>query len=125
MTIREIEPQEWERLAPVYEANGDRLPSFEANRVIIAEVNGEIVGMCGLNAIVHVGPLWVSEEFRGRGVAGAMTAKAGSLVAECGGAGYFMFPSTPESVKVVEKMGLIERAWKVFERTLYCLLVEL
>ncbi len=116
MTIREIEPQEWERLAPIYEANGDHLPSPEANRVIIAEVNGEIVGMCGLNTIVHVGPLWVSEKHRGMGVSGRMAARVASIVADAGEVGYFMFPSTQESVKAVEKMGLKERAWKVFER---------
>ncbi len=116
MTIREIEPQEWERLAPIYEANGDRLPPTGANRVVVAEVNGEIVGMCGLNLIAHVGPLWVHEDFRGFGVAGAVASKAGSLAVELGGAGYFMFPSTLASVKVVEKLGLKERAWKVFER---------
>ncbi len=116
MTIREIEPQEWERLAPVYEVNGDRLPPTASSRVFIAECEGKIVGMCGLNVIAHVGPLWVDPEYRGRGIAELVVSKADDAVLDCGGIGYFMFPSTPESVKVVEKLGLSKRAWSVYER---------
>jgi len=114
--IYEIDPAAWARLAPIYLSQGDVLPSAEQNRAIIAEENGKIVGMCGINLVAHVGPLWVDPDRRGQGLAHGMTQAAEDLIRKLGGRGYLMFPSNEASRRVTEKMGLEAVDWKVYRR---------
>jgi len=117
MTLeREIDPSEWPRLSFIYHSQGDTLPPAEQNRVIVSESAGRIVGMCGLNLVAHVGPLWVDPEFRNQGIAHKLTASAEALIRDLGGKGYLMFPSNAASVRVAEKMGLDLADWKVYRR---------
>ena len=114
--VHEIDPAEWGKLEPIYQSQGDTLPSAEQNRVIVAESGGGIVGMCGVNLVAHIGPLWVAPEFRGNGMGQAMTQAAEDLIKQLGGKGYLMFPSNRASSRVAEKMGLEQMSWKVFRR---------
>lgn len=82
---------------------------------MVAEADGRIVGMCGVNLVAHVGPLWVAEEFRRRRIGTDLAKAAGELVRELGGKGYLMFPSNERSVAIAEKLGLKKMSWQVYE----------
>ncbi|MCE5309637.1 MAG: GNAT family N-acetyltransferase [Acidobacteriales bacterium] len=114
VTVRHIPPEEWERLRGTYEQQGDTLPRAEQNTAIVAEVDGKIVGMWGINLLIHAGPLWVDPEWRGKGVPDQMGVALDELVKNAGGKGYLMFPSNKGSEQVAVRMGLKPAAWKIY-----------
>ena len=115
VTYRQISPDEWGRLQEIYRENGAELPEAERNTAIVAEVAGRVVGMWGINLVIHAGPLWVDPEWRGKGVSDGMSKALDALVRPLA-SGYLMFPSNAASERVARRIGLEEMNWKVFRR---------
>jgi GNAT superfamily N-acetyltransferase len=116
LTCRQLPPEEWSNLADIYRAQADELPQAEQNTAIVAEVDGRIVGMWGLNLIAHAGPLWVDPEWRGQGVPDRMGHALDELVKRLGGKGYLTFPSHRGAEEAMIRLGLTPTTWKVFKR---------
>jgi GNAT superfamily N-acetyltransferase len=114
LTIRRLPPEEWEKLRSAYASQGAELPPPEQNTAIVAEADGKIVGLWGINLTVHAGPLWVDPEWRGKGVPDAMSGSLDELIRSFGGRGYLMFPSNKGSEQVAVRMGLRPVNWKIY-----------
>ena len=114
LKIRQLPEEEWERLREIYEANGDVLPPPDNQTAIVAEVDGKIVGVWGINVQVHAGPLWVDPKWRGLGVPDRMGDALDELVRGLGGKGYLTFPSNAQSERVMQRRGLELKDWKVY-----------
>jgi len=66
--VRELPVEEWPKLLEVpgpYKEQGT-LPVAAHNRMIVAEVNGEIVGYWGAFTVVHTEPVYIQPEYRQR-----------------------------------------------------------
>ena len=114
--IRQLPPEEWARLTEIYQSQADQLPPSEHNTAIVAEIQGRIVGMFGINLIAHAGPIWVDPEWRGTGISQRMGAALDELIRNSGGKGYLMFPSNRGSELVAIRLGLRPRHVKVYQR---------
>lgn len=116
IAFRELRADEWERLRPIYEENGDTLPSPESNAAFIAEADGKIIGLFGLNLVAHAGPVWVDAEWRGKRIADEMAQQLMKAAEAAGAKGFLMFPSNPQSESLAKRMGLVPVAVKVYKR---------
>jgi GNAT superfamily N-acetyltransferase len=68
--IRILPPDEYYRLAFLFVANGGQLPAPPMSQIAVAEdSNGDIIGCGVLQLVAHFEPIWVSEDYRNRGVA--------------------------------------------------------
>ena len=63
-TARLLPPDEWHRLAEFEPFKTHGLPTVEHWRVIVGEVDGEIVGFCCLFNAVHWEPWWIAPAYR-------------------------------------------------------------
>ncbi|HLG97143.1 MAG TPA: GNAT family N-acetyltransferase [Bryobacteraceae bacterium] len=115
ITIRLLPDSEWARLKDIYAANGWELPSPEHNRAVVAEHAGEIIGMWGMNAIAHAGPLYVAPEFRKQGIAVLLGRGVEREMLSLAEGRFLVFASNPGSIAVARKLGYREHGWKVFE----------
>lgn len=67
--VRELPPEEWERLLPFPPFDVGGLPAPEYNRIIVAELGGpggEIVAYWMVLTCVHTEPVWIHPEHRSR-----------------------------------------------------------
>lgn len=113
---RQLGADEWERLRHIYEEQGVPLPPADSNLAVIAEANGEVVGLCGINMVIHMGPLWVDPAWRGQGVSDGIAAEADRMIRSMGASGYLMFPSNKGSAGVAERLALEPTGCQVFQR---------
>lgn len=113
---RQLPATEWEKLTDIYRAHSDELPPAEQNTAVVAEVDGRIVGLWGLNVVLHAGPLWVAPEWRGRGVSDQMGAAIEKLAHDLGSKGYLMFPSNQHAERAAARAGLTPVDWKVYRK---------
>lgn len=118
VTCRQLPAEEWDRLETIYRQQSDALPEAAQNTAIVAECDGRIVGMWGINLVAHAGPLWVDPEWRGKGVSDQMNAALNELLRDAGAKGYLMFPSNEASEKVAVRVGLTLTGWKVYKKEL-------
>jgi hypothetical protein len=66
--VRELPVEEWSRLLEVpgpYKDNGT-LPIAAHNRIIVAEIDGAIVGYWGAFTVVHTEPVYIQPAYRQR-----------------------------------------------------------
>ena len=113
---RQLPAAEWEKLTEVYRSQSDELPPAEQNTAVVAEVDGRIVGMWGLNLVLHAGPLWVAPEWRGKGVSDQMGAAVEQLARNLGAKGYLMFPSNEHAERAAARAGLTPAQLKVYRK---------
>lgn len=60
-TYRLLQPDEWDRVAPIFERYGSRMPPPQVASIAVAERDGEIIGFLTLQPMLHVEPVWVAE----------------------------------------------------------------
>ena len=66
LVFRELEPEEWPRLLEFEPFKSSGLPADNGHwRILIAEVDGEIVGCTSVHSQVHWDPWWIADEHRG------------------------------------------------------------
>lgn len=67
VTIRELPPEEWARASEVGgPLHGRPLPPAAHARILVGEVEGQIVAYWVLAAMAHLDPLWIDEAYRHR-----------------------------------------------------------
>lgn len=68
LTFREVEPEEWPRLLAFEPFKSAGLPENNGHwKILVAEIDGVIVGCTGLHTQVHWDPWWIAESYRGNG----------------------------------------------------------
>lgn len=66
LTFRDVPSEEWPRLLEFEPFKSNGLPEDNGHwKILVAEVDGEIVGCTGLHTQVHWDPWWISPEHRG------------------------------------------------------------
>jgi hypothetical protein len=66
--VRELPVDEWPKLLEIdgpYQTQGS-LPDAHYNRIIVEEVEGEIIGYWGAFTVVHTEPVWLHPAYRMR-----------------------------------------------------------
>jgi hypothetical protein len=63
-TVRQLPAEEWARLLDLEPFASGGLPDPEHWRIIVAEVDGRIVGFCGLFNTVHWDPWWIDQAYQ-------------------------------------------------------------
>jgi len=58
--------EEWSKVENVFIQNGTILPSPELSAIAVARHGNEIVGFHCRQPVMHVEPIWIREDFRGR-----------------------------------------------------------
>ncbi len=105
-TVRRLPAQEWDRLLPLpFAARG--LPSPELTQVVVAEVDGEIVGVWAAMTAVHLDGLWVAPGHRGTTLAGRLLKEMKTLLAEYRISTVFTIISTEAVMALAYKAGFV------------------
>ncbi len=114
LLVRQLLPEEWQRLLPFYLEQGASLPPPET--AVIAEYKGHIVGLFALNVLLHAGPVWVAREWRGQGISDRMGQQLDELARATAFPGYLMLPSNPHSARLAVRLGLEPTGCSVYQR---------
>ena len=117
MTVRELPLDEWEKLRafPPFDTGG--LPSPEYFRVLVVEVDGRIIGLCGLSNQVHWDPWYVDPTHQGKaGVFRTLVGKGLEVLREFGVHGvHTTVPDTrPDLQQLVEKFGYVAAPGRLY-----------
>jgi len=89
-TVRELPPEEWDRLLVFEPFNSKGLPSPERTRILVVENPArEIVGWWFLFAALHAEPLWLREDYRKAGTTRRMIRGMQKLLVEVGAGSAF------------------------------------
>lgn len=102
-----------DKVEPIYKMMGGEINP----RAIIAVIKDgeEVVGMAAVEEVLHLGPIWVKEDHRGKGLADLLIKKLESVLRK-GSLGYYTFPSNDSCRKVFDKLGLVKTDWSVYKR---------
>jgi len=66
-TIRLLPAEEWERLRAFEPFATQGLPNQPKHwAIVVAEVEGQIIGFWGMHDAIHIDPLWIHEAHRAR-----------------------------------------------------------
>ena len=113
VVLRDLEPEESEKLKPVLQRVGFYLPLPHLASVIVAEYQGEIVGFGTAQLMCHVEPLFVYPEWRGTGLAGIL---ADAVAAKLDGKPYICIAGNAFAEQICRERGMREVPGKVFVR---------
>ena len=64
MTTRYLPITEWNRLAPICKEQNWALPHPLSSRAIVAEVDGQIVGVLFMQSLLQIEPAWVDKKHK-------------------------------------------------------------
>lgn len=118
MTVRELPIAEWEKLRdfPPFDIAG--IPSSDEHfKILVAEVDGRIIGLCGLSTQIHWDPWFIDPTHQGKsGVFRALVAEGLGILRAVGAAGvHTTVPlDRPDLVDLVQRFGFIDAPGKLF-----------
>lgn len=113
MTVRKLTTEEWGRVSSIFlkEFNENPPPASEST-IVVAEEEGEIVGLLTVQSVVHVEPLWIKDTHRGRYIIPLLVNKVSSLFPALPCA--FAYTRSTRLATLLEYFGLEPLDWKVF-----------
>lgn len=103
MVIRELPPAEYHRLLGLDPIVAPPPPN--SGHVVVAEENGEIVGVAGLYTVVHIDGWWIRPDFRGRFVLIRMWRAILALLARYRISGALSLAETPAVGGYLDRLG--------------------
>lgn len=106
MTIRELPPEEFSRLADVPELRG--LEEQEV-KVLVGEDDGEIVAFWLIGLAVHLEPIWVREDKRNGLVVGRLWKEMRRILDACGINSAFSTTGSDEVAGYLERLGFVHQ----------------
>lgn len=108
LDVRFLEPHEFWRIAPLFEAEGAPLPDPNYGRVVVAMDGLKVVGVIVAQMVLHVEPIIVDKEYRGRGVWQGMAEMMDGYLSAVGVAGAYAQPVHESTKHMCEQMGYKE-----------------
>lgn len=120
-TARVLPPDEWDKLADFEPFKSHGLPTVEHWRVIVGEVDGEIISFCCLFNAVHWEPWYIAPAYRKHpGLIRAMINKTDEelLAAKVGNVFVCVSDDLPEQQALVERFGFEPAPGKLYILTL-------
>lgn len=113
LTVRLLAPDEFDRLEPLFAAEGQPVPMPEVSEVAIAESTdtGELLAIFCLQPWLHGEPIWVHPDHRGNGLAGMVIGRINQLNIR-----YVSFAPAdkPEVIQLCLDNGMEELPYRVF-----------
>lgn len=115
MEYRELPPDEWSKVAPIFHFYGALLPATELAHIFVAEDDeGKIVGFLTLQLVPHMEPMWVEEQERGR----VSLLKLAKMAEGHLGAGTYFVSSSDERIQKLYKKFRMHPVSGVWSKTL-------
>lgn len=115
--IREIRPEEWQKLEPVFRAQGGRLPvPAQSTAAVAMDRDGNIVGFWALQRCWHAGPLWIHPDYRGTGLWRRLHARIVAMFAPKEGNGFYSFSGEPKVEHMFRELGYRDLGYKLWAR---------
>jgi hypothetical protein len=97
---------EWETIERVCTERNWMSLNRVLTRVLLAKVDGEIVGFHVMQLVPHVEPLWVEEEQRGTGLAQQLSDAMVAFLQSVGARGWVVIADSPHAVKMCKDHGM-------------------
>lgn len=116
MTVRLIEPREWQALAPVFAQEGGRMPAPETSWAAVAYDEKGLAGFWTVQLCWHAGPLWIREDHRGRGLWRKLHAVLDAMFRKMPGAGYYSFSAEAKVEKILGDLGYTNLGYRVWAK---------
>lgn len=120
MITRILPLNQYHLVKKIFEDNGGRLPDpgeWSKNIIVTQTESGEIIAMAVYELVPHLGPIWVKEDLRRRGLCSRLIKYIEeAFTSGKKHTGYYMFPSTDISKALAKKLGLQKMDWEVWKR---------
>lgn len=115
MTIRELHPSEFYKLADNEWLEPKHRPIEGVTRVVVAEDEaGKIQGFAFVQFVPHVEPVWVADKHRFGTVAARLFERARGLLS--GKGGFITHATNEQHGNYLTRLGLVKREnWQVFD----------
>jgi N-acetylglutamate synthase-like GNAT family acetyltransferase len=104
MTVRQLPPEEWHKLAELPIASGG-IPDPMRCEIVVAEEDGKIVGTWGLVMTPFLEGLWVEEEYRKSSAAPKLLVEMKKLLVERGVIQAFTLVQSTDVLILAHKAG--------------------
>ena len=106
INLWEATPDELAQIDFVFGASGFTPLSTRTTRVLVAEVGKRIVAFHILQLVPHAEPQWVSEEYRGTGLAGEMADAMVEFLRSMQSRGWFVVADSPHAEVLCRRHGM-------------------
>ena len=116
MMIREIQPDEWEKVAQVVASDGGHMPARNQSTIIVAVDEQGLAGFWAVQQCWHAGPLWIREDQRGTGLWRKLHKAVDALFERAPGSGYYSFSGMPKVEAIFTKLGYRNLGYKVWAK---------
>lgn len=118
---RVLEPNEFDRLAPIFSPRGLPLPDPLIERVGVAEENSKIVGMSILRLLPLIDGLWADKQYRGGRIDYAkLIGVAEQPLRDIPNSRCYAFITNSHIRKIAENLNYKPLRWQVFEKEFTC-----
>lgn len=118
---RVLEPNEFDRLSPIFEPRGLPLPDPLIERVGVAEDNGQIVGMSILRLLPLIDGLWAEKSYRGGMIDySRLIGIAEQPLREIPNSRCYAFITNSHVRQIAEDLHYKPLRWQVFEKEFKC-----
>ena len=111
MTFRDLPPDEWGKVEPIFKQHGVTVPAETQGLITVAEEDGAIVGFVVLQLQPHLEPIWVDEAHRHTGVWRQLAESALERVSH--GVAVFTSAPRPAIEHMAMEMGFETLPWTV------------
>jgi hypothetical protein len=116
---RFLNPDEFERLRPIFDENEGDLPNPMLTAIYAAFNDAdEIVGFHCLQLVPHAEPMWIHPDYRAKVNWREFQNGIESLFEKAEGGSYYIFPSNERVAKMCKRGGMVEVEMKAYRRDL-------
>lgn len=113
MIIRKLTPEEWPRITPIFAREFNEPPPLSTDStIVVAEENGEIIGLGTVQTVIHVEPFWIKDTHRGRYLIPLIINKIKDLFPNLHCA--FAYTRSDRMATLMEYFGMTPLDWKIF-----------
>lgn len=106
VNVRELPPDEWHKLANHPSITGQPVPNATDARAVVAERDGEIVGVWWIQLAIHMEPVWIAESERGSLTGLRMFTAVSEILDTHQITGAYCLADRPEVADYLDRLGL-------------------